>query len=250
MRRTVGARMNRTGIAPFPLDAQKTIEGAREGTPAPQLEGQALAATRLASGRLAGPVGSLTVPAPPAVKPAGEAQRARPPLIFLDLIGERLAFERTGTRLYEALIAKLEAAEAPYEELERMRDEELQHVGLLKRAVESLGGDPTQLTPAADLATVASRGLVDAITDPRATPIEAVEAILVAELIDNDGWLMLADLAARLGHDELAAHFRHAMAEEEEHLARVRAWLTSAIDAEAGLAPEAAHTFEHPHPAA
>jgi hypothetical protein len=121
-------------------------------------------------------------------------------------------------------------------------------VGLLSRAAESLGGDPTALTPAADVGGVATRGLVDAITDPRATAIEAVEAILVAELVDNDGWLMLADLAARLGHDELAAQFRHAMAEEEEHLARVRAWLTAAIDLEAGLGPEAQRALEHLHP--
>jgi rubrerythrin len=240
--------MNRTGIATVPADAEKTVEGAREGTPAPSFEGQALAATRLASSRSAGPVGSMPPPVP-AQGAARSAMDARQPAVFLDLIGERLAFERTGTRLYEALLVKLENAQSPtHEDLERMRDEELQHVGLLARAVEALGGDPTALTPAADLGSVATRGLVDAIADPRASVIEAIEAILVAELVDNDGWLVLADLAARLGHDELAAQFRHAMAEEEEHLARVRAWLVAAVDAEAGLAAEAPHAFEHVHP--
>ena len=44
--------------------------------------------------------------------PAGAALQALkggPPTQFLDKLGERLAFERTGVRLYEALISKHEA---------------------------------------------------------------------------------------------------------------------------------------------
>ena len=48
-----------------------------------------------------------------AVKTAGEhAQGRRSPTVFLDKLGERLAFERTGTRLYEPLIAKFERGRA------------------------------------------------------------------------------------------------------------------------------------------
>jgi rubrerythrin len=241
--RAVDGRFNRTGIATAPDDAAKTIEGACDGTPAPRLDGQALAETRLACGTSSPPVGTL--PRPLAV--AAAMRSAAQPPVLLDLVGERLAFERTATRLYEALLSRLESVEAStHEDLERIRDEELGHIGLLTRAAEALGGDPTALTPAADVSGVAARGLVDAIADPRASAIEAMQAILVAELVDNDGWLVLADLAARLGHEQLAADFRHAMAEEEEHLARVRAWLTAAIDAEAGLAPEAPPLEEQP----
>jgi len=56
-----------------------------------------------------------------------------------------------------------------------------------------------------------------------------------AELTDNDGWTVLADLAEQLGHDDLAQRFQEASSKEEQHLAQVRAWLSSATDAQAGL---------------
>jgi rubrerythrin len=64
-----------------------------------------------------------------------------------------------------------------------------------------------------------------------------LKAILTAELTDNDGWLTLADMAERLGHTDTAEAFRRALAEEEDHLARVRSWLTTALEGQAGLEP-------------
>ena len=182
-----------------------------------------------------------------------DAVRGKHPMVFLDLLGERLAFERTGTRLYDALLAKLEAAhEHPggptREDLERIRDEELQHFAMVKEALESLGADPTAMTPSADIAAVASEGLVEVLADPRTTLTEALKAILIAELADNDSWLVLADVAERLGHDELAGRFRSALVEEEDHLARVRSWLTAAVDGQAGLEPTAPPTRVGNHP--
>ena len=56
----------------------------------------------------AGPVGSVPPPgtAKGAVKAGMQALTGRKAHVFIDRIGERLAFERTGTRLYEALITK------------------------------------------------------------------------------------------------------------------------------------------------
>jgi hypothetical protein len=222
------------------------------GTPAPRHDGHELAAARLAHAQAAPPLGSIAPRAPVQgrARAVTDDMPGMHPPTLLDLVGERLAFERTGTRLYEALAIKLEAANpqhegAPHrEDIERIRDEELLHFGLLSQAAESLCGDPTSLTPAADVTGVTARGLVDAVTDPRTTLTEALKAVLVAELVDNDGWLVLADVAARLGHEELGRRFRAAMAEEEEHLARVRAWVTAAIDHETGLGPEAPRAIE------
>jgi rubrerythrin len=233
---------NRTGIATSPVDVKEMIAGARAGTPLLQPEPQELQLERIAFHRSAPPVGSMPPPASlkGAAKSALEAVKGNHPMVFLDLIGERLAFERTGTRLYDALIPKLEAAdEHPQgptrEDLERIRDDELMHFALLKEALETLGADPTAVTPGADVAAMTSAGLVQTLSDPRVTLTQGLKAILVAELADNDGWLVLADVAARLGHDELADRFRGALAQEEEHLARVRSWLTAAIDGQAGL---------------
>src|SRR5262249_23073099 len=159
---------------------------------------QALAATRFAYGRAAPPVGTVAPPTPAAGAPRSVAASmpASHPLVFLDLLGERLAFERTGTRLYEAFIVKLARAPAPeappHEDLDRIGDEERRHIGLLRRPCQSLGGDPTTLTPSADVAAVAWHGLITAITDPRAGALQGLQVILIAELVDNDGWLMLA----------------------------------------------------------
>ncbi|MFL5307435.1 MAG: ferritin-like domain-containing protein [Polyangia bacterium] len=233
---------NRTGIATSPIDSKATIEGARAGSPAPVFEPPGLLATRIQYATNVGPVG--TMPPPLSLKgvatTAVEMVKGNKPTVFLDLLGERIAFERTGTRLYEALLVKLEAADAhpggPTRfDLERIRDEELEHFGLLKRAMESLGADPTAMTPSADVIAVASHGLVEAVSDPRVTLNESLKAILTAELVDNDSWLMLSDVAERLGHTEMAAEFRRALAEEEDHLARVRSWLNIAVEGEAGI---------------
>lgn len=233
---------NRTGIATSPIDVKKSIEGARAGTPLPQPDGQELAIARLALSREVEPVGTMPPPGTlkRVAKTAMQALKGNNPNVFLDLLGERLAFERTGTRLYDALLVKFDAAhEHPggptREDLERIRDEELQHFVMLKEALETLGADPTAITPSADITAVASMGLVQVLGDPRTTLTEALKTIQIAELADNDGWLMLADVAGRLGHDQLAERFRQALAEEEEHLARVRSWVAAAIDGQAGL---------------
>jgi hypothetical protein len=104
-------------------------------------------------------------------------------------------------------------------------------------AIQKLGGDPTVMTPSADVTAVMSMGLVQTLADPRVTLTQALKAILVAELADNDGWTALVDLVEQMGHDDLAQRFQEALAEEEEHLAQVRAWLTDAIMGQAGLPP-------------
>jgi rubrerythrin len=234
---------NRTGIATSPVDAKAMVEGAQTGSPAAVFEPPGLAAARIRYATRAAPVG--TIPPPLTVKgmakTAVEMVKGKKPTVFLDLLGERLAFERTGTRLYEALMVKLEAAD-PHPggptrgDLEEIRDEELEHFALIKRAIEKLGADPTAMTPSADVIAVASHGLVEAVSDPRVTLTESLKAVLAAELVDNDSWLMLVDVAEGLGQDDLAEEFRHALAEEEDHLARVRTWLSQAVQGEAGIA--------------
>jgi rubrerythrin len=235
---------NRTGMATSPIHGPEMIKGAKAGTPSPSPEPSGLVAARVSYAKQVDPVG--TMPVPTTFKSLAEATKqmllGKKPMVFLDLLGERLAFERTGTRLYEGLLVKLEAADVhpggpSREDLERIRDEELEHFALLRDTMIGLGADPTAITPSADVIAVASAGLVQVIGDPRTTLTESLKAILTAELTDNDGWLTLADLAERLGHEDTAEAFRRALAEEEDHLARVRSWLTTAVEGQAGLEP-------------
>jgi rubrerythrin len=162
----------------------------------------------------------------------------------MDCLGERLGFERTGTRLYDALIAKRVAAGAlpgapARADLERLREDELRHFELLTETVTRLGGDPTVMTPAADVAGVEAMGLLQVVTDPRTTFEQALHAILVAELADNDGWRSLIELCQGVGQDALIEPFKQAQQEEDRHLREVRAWLTALKRNAVGIGPSA-----------
>ena len=113
------------------------------------------------------------------------------------------------------------------------------HFELVRSAIEQLGGDPTAMTPCADLVGVQSLGLIQAINEPRATIAQAVSTVLIAELTDNAGWELLIGLAQEMGHDELVQQFQHALAVEARHLATVRQWMKQLTLAEAKLLPTA-----------
>ena len=111
------------------------------------------------------PIGSI--PKPAEVKEKLKSMLgAGPPATLLDKLGERLAFERTGTRLYEALISKYEAYGSfsggpDREQLIEILNEEHRHFVELEVQIRALGGDPTAVTPSANLAAVASEGVLE-----------------------------------------------------------------------------------------
>jgi len=235
---------NRTGIKASPLDSKKTLEGARDSKLVDPGDAGMLADERMEWSQTADPVGTMPPPGTfkGTVKTVAGKLKGNEPNVFVDKLGERLAFERTGVRLYEALLCKLAAANVheggpTREEIEHIRDEELQHFKILKESIESLGGDPTTMTPCADITAVASSGILKVLSDPRSTLTQCLEAILIAELTDNDAWVMLTNLADGLGKADLAERFRQAMSEEEEHLMLVRTWVSAGVNGQAGIVP-------------
>ena len=159
--------------------------------------------------------------------------------VLLDKLGERLAFERQGTRLYEAFIQKLEQAPLKQsvgpssEDLRHICEEELEHFKLLQKAIVKIGGDATVETPSADVVGVLSHGIMQIVIDPRTTIRQTLQAILSAELADNDGWQMLGKLAGQLGFSDLVTKCEKAFEEEQEHLENVRGWLSEMTLSEA-----------------
>ena len=220
---------NRTGIKTSPVDAKKMLEtppGARL-TPG---DDSGIDQVRSRYIKESGPVG--TVPPPATMKGVAKAgvqaltgKRAQ---VFMDRIGERLAFERAGTRLYEAMMTKCKAATdgaGKYlAELEHFCDEEAEHFRMLEQCMEELGGDPTAQTPSADVTGVESAGLMQVVTDPMTTVNQSMHALLIAELADNDAWDELIVLAQELGQADMARQFEAARAAEREHLQKVRQW--------------------------
>ena len=98
---------------------------------------------------------------------------------------------------------------------------------MLKAAIEQLGGDPTAVTPAANLSATASQGIPKVIVDPRTTLLQSLEAALIAELSDNACWETLVELAQQADENDLAQQFEQALVNEQDHLRKVQTWLAA-----------------------
>lgn len=223
--------MNRTGIMTSPLDATQTMEGALELTNPPEGDASQLAANRIRYAKESGPLG--TIPLPTSLAGAFTALKENIVYghhVFLDKLGERIAFERTGVRLYEALLSKYEAAEdksilPPLVRLEQFYLEEKKHFEMACEVMINVGGDPTAMTPAADICGVAGSGWMQVIADPRTNFLQCLEIILQAELVDNACWETLVVLADKLNMPDSVEQFKIALEEEDLHLAYVSSWV-------------------------
>jgi rubrerythrin len=236
MKETPPLGMNRTGMQMSPL------EGSAMQTAVPPLDDpttgddSAVSAMRNIYITDADPIGSVPLPATVtgAVTTGMSMLAGNSPQIFLDKLGERLAFERTGTRMYDALITKFEAMDEgttsmELSALQKLRADESRHFAIVADAIESMGGDPTAQTPCADLAGMESLGLIQVLTDPRTTLAQSLHAILVAELSDNVGWEMLVALADDNQQAALSAEFSIALSQERDHLQMVKQWYREAL---------------------
>lgn len=222
MQQTTEIGINHTGMEVAPEAANRMMENT-ELTKPPRGDERALAELRTEYALEADPVGSLPDPALRGTE-----------AVLMDKLGERLAFERSGTRLYDALMVKCQAAKAgiPAQELQHIRDEEHLHFALVGAAIQSLGGDPTSQTPSADVTGVEGMGLMQVLTDPKTTVSQALHAILVAELTDNAAWEDLIEMVEEIGNDDLVQRFTKARDSELEHLEKVRGWYKEALLAE------------------
>ncbi|HZX31738.1 MAG TPA: ferritin-like domain-containing protein [Rhodocyclaceae bacterium] len=232
--------MNRTGAQMSPLDASRMEDFAESHSP--ELEDEMMAHEGIANlradyGHEAEAVGTVPIPGTltGAVTTGMAKLTGKKPEVLVDKLGERLAFERTGVRLYEALMDKLAAADGelklPFsmDDLQHHHDEELEHMEWCAAALESIGADPSAQTPCADTVAVASGGIMQVLTDPRTTMAQCLNAMLTAELTDTASWELLIDLARESGQDNLAPQFEEALRHEKEHTQRVRKWLSRMV---------------------
>lgn len=222
---------NRTGVQAAPKQAEKMLAGMDQLMKGNMPEGDEsrIAGVRVAYIAEAEPVGSVPAPATlkGAAKSGAKMLTGKRPQMFLDQLGARLAFERTGTRLYEALITKCEAEGGgglPIDQLRHFCEEEARHFALVKKCMEKLGADPTAQTPSADVTGVEGAGLMQVITDPKTTVAQSLHAILVAELTDNAAWDELILLAEQMKQTDMLDKFKEAQQAERQHLASVRQW--------------------------
>lgn len=221
---------NRTGVSIDPAEAKKTADGARRDATKGSEKQLADARSRFVAESQG--VGSLPKPAR---RNGSRSSRSTESLrLLLDKLGERAAFERMGVRLYDAMIAKVEAAAEkgapPVSELREIRAEELAHFHLVAEHLQELGGDSTAESPCADVTGVASRGILQVLTDPRTTIAQSLSALLTAELTDNAGWELLVQLCEGLGRNKMIDDFQQALEEETGHLRKVKGWIQQDLE--------------------
>ena len=214
--------MNQSGMLTAPDGGEKMLENTALTKPA-RGDQTSLARIRLEYAKDAEPVGTIPEPTPPGMA-----------ALLMDKLGERMAFERSGTRLYDALLVKCAGDRSrtiSAKEIQHIRDEEAMHFALIGAAIQSLGGDPTAQTPCADVAGVEGMGLMQVLNDPATTVAQALHAILVAEMTDNAAWDELIELTGQVGNDDLVARFSKARDNEMEHLEKVQGWYRAALNA-------------------
>ena len=227
-----GGDFNRTGVSLAPEEARAMLEASRELAPDQEGDGEGIHELRNSYQR----EGALIGTAPRCGDGSDAGLTA-----LVDKLGERLTFERAGTRLYEAVLHRFDGDPVvDRTELLRIREEELEHFHMLQKAIVQLGCDPTAVTPSADLVQVLSKGILDAIVDPRTTLPQCLQALLTAELADNAGWELLRDMATALDYEELAEQFQQALDQEERHLELVKGWLSELTLEEAGVQADGA----------
>lgn len=235
---------NRTGLQVSPLHAELLTEIAQrdvDRTLVDSPENMQIAAMRRDYIDDAESLGSI----PPPATMKGMAKSGAGALtnkrvhVFVDKLAERLAYERGGTRLYDAALVKAMAtADGTPVDIDRMkqiRAQEADHANMLSEAIESVGADPTAQTPCADLVGVQTMGLMQSITDPRTSLVQTLSSLLAAELVDVASWDLLARLARDMGEDTLATRFEEALAHEQQHLDTISRWYESMVSVESKM---------------
>lgn len=144
----------------------------------------------------------------------------------IDVLAERLQFERSSVKLYDKVLERMRGSNEPrmakmLEQMQEHRDQEKAHEEWLEDVIRSLGGDDKQLTEKAKLITEESKGIEQVIMHDPELP-HLFHALLAAELVDNAGWDLLIELADEADDRVATKEFKKRLHEEEEHLILMR----------------------------
>lgn len=150
----------------------------------------------------------------------------RHPDRLLDLLTERLTFERTGVKLYDNVIAEVKkskdaAIARMVPQLSKHRDQEKEHEEWLEEQVRALGSDAHTETDLSELIMREARGVKEVVETDDELP-HLFHALLTAELVDENGWKLLVQLADEAEDEEALRGFIQRAREEEDHLLYMR----------------------------
>ncbi len=144
---------------------------------------------------------------------------------LFDLLSERLAFEVESVALYDCVLSALrDREEAPLVALADTmldhRDQEREHIAWLEGQIGALGGTPQEQDAKPELREghLFRRVRLDA----DAPLAHHFNALLDAELHNNAGWELLAQLADVVGDEDAYWQFSRRLDEEKAHLEFMR----------------------------
>jgi rubrerythrin len=151
---------------------------------------------------------------------------------LIDKLCERLAVETAGVALYQAVLDKLSPqieSDALATRLRRFQADEARHRDLLIEYLDKLGvpGDQRE-TPSARLADHEGQAFLKLVGEAE-TPAQILNVLLTVELMDENAWELLVDLARDAGDEESVRLFDQCLREEKEHLIKVRGALVRMI---------------------
>lgn len=222
-------KINKTGIQTSPLESEVLIKFAMQMPPDIQEDGnEMIKIFREQQVLNADCVGSIPSPLSEEAVINSNRIQIESLAILIDKLGERIAYERTGVRLYDAIIAKMTALNVSSQVLKILntfREQEAEHLKIVINALMMLGGDATAQTPCADVTSTASSGILKVATDPRTDAAQTFQALLAAELIDNASWELLIILAEKNQKFELLPSFQHALKQEQVHQDTIKSFL-------------------------
>lgn len=153
------------------------------------------------------------------------AQRNKPKL--LDLLNERLKYERSSVKLYDSLIEKVKRAGDAnimrmMPQLKEHRGQENEHAEWLEQQIRDLGGNAQADTDMSQLIQKEAKGIEEVMLDGDMNIMHQFHALMAAELVDNAGWDLLVQLADEADDGDARRAFKKCLHEEEEHLELVQ----------------------------
>jgi bacterioferritin (cytochrome b1) len=145
---------------------------------------------------------------------------------MLDLLNERLTFERTSVKLYDTVLGKMHACRSPgigaiLPQMQRQRAQEREHVEWLEMTIRELGDVPGASNEMSELARRELES-VAAVIEKDEEIHHLFHAMLTAELADDTGWKLLMLLAYEAEDADARRELRRRSREEEEHVIFVR----------------------------
>ena len=148
-----------------------------------------------------------------------------------DFLSACLTHERCGTHLYRSVAARTAnpMLQGRYEQFGR---ETMRHVEILEDVITAGGGNPSYVSPLARATETADTKALEATylgsggIDPIAAEMAMLDAVFMAETVDQANWEALGQLAAALPDgamsESLTAAVREVLEDENDHLSWAR----------------------------